>query len=293
MTLDLEARKGKIGSSDIAAICGLNPYRSPLQVWAQMTNKAPPQEENDAMWLGSKLEQTVADFFSRKNPDYMVEKHQVTLIHPKIPFACATPDFVYSCDMESGILECKTTGSHNRKTWEEALPDYVHCQVMWQMGIANFDRTIVACLSDRELITHKVSYSKDVFSQLAEAAEKFMDMVKSDTPPEARGADKELLSRLHGPPDPDNTIELRDSETDVIVEGYLKLQAKKKELQEKVNVTEESLKDFQVRLLQKMKGAGIAYTNLGTIKYTETTMPEKVVKSFPMRRFTIKEMKHD
>ncbi len=291
MPLDLEARKGRIGSSDIAAICGLNPYRSPLQVWAEMTGKTPPQEENDAMWLGSRLEETVADFFAKKNPEYQVEKHQVTL--PYKDWGCATPDYVYACDLESGILECKTTGSHNRAKWEEALPDYVHCQVMWQLGIAKYGQAVIACLSDRQLITHKVAYHSDVFSQLVEAGEKFMEMVKSDTPPEARGADKELLASLHGKPDPDNTIELRDSETDIILESYSKLKKQQGDIKSKLDVIEESIKDFQVKLLQKMKGAGIAYTNFGTIKYSESLVPEKMVKAYPMRRFTFKELKND
>lgn len=36
----LEVRQGGIGSSDAATAVGLNPYKSPLELWAEKTRRA-------------------------------------------------------------------------------------------------------------------------------------------------------------------------------------------------------------------------------------------------------------
>ena len=58
----LAARKAGIGGSDAAAIIGLNPFSSPLTVWADKTSADEPQEESEseAIWLGNVLEDHVA-----------------------------------------------------------------------------------------------------------------------------------------------------------------------------------------------------------------------------------------
>lgn len=289
MALDLEARKGKIGSSDIGAVCGLNPFRTPLQVWAEMTGKVKPDEENDFMWLGTQLEDTVAKFWQKKNEGSLVTKDARTFTHKKLPFACATPDYRFSLPDRAGILECKTTGSHNKQRWLEGLPDYIHCQVMWQMGVTEEAQTIIACLCDRELITHEINYDSTVFDQLADKASSFMEMVKADTPPPALGPDKDLLVSLQGNPEPTRIAEFYDDEATVMIESYLKMDKKKKEKQEQLKLIESSMKDFQARIIQKMGGAGIAYFPGGQIKFTRSVVPEKTVRSYEMFRFTVME----
>lgn len=57
----LEARKSGIGGSDVAAVLGMSPWRSPMDVWLEKTGRSEPVEENDAMYWGKKLEALVAD----------------------------------------------------------------------------------------------------------------------------------------------------------------------------------------------------------------------------------------
>ena len=44
----LAARKAGIGGSDAAAIIGLNPFSSPLTVWADKTSTDEPQEDSES-----------------------------------------------------------------------------------------------------------------------------------------------------------------------------------------------------------------------------------------------------
>jgi len=43
----LKLRKKGIGGSDAAAVCGLNPYSSPMKVFIDKTNEDVVEEDND------------------------------------------------------------------------------------------------------------------------------------------------------------------------------------------------------------------------------------------------------
>jgi putative phage-type endonuclease len=56
----LKHRNKGIGGSDVSAICGLNPWRSPLSVYLEKTGQIEAAEENEAMRWGTLLEPVVA-----------------------------------------------------------------------------------------------------------------------------------------------------------------------------------------------------------------------------------------
>ena len=62
----LEARRGGLGGSDSAAIVGVDPYRSALQVYAEKTDLIEPQEDNNILWWGRKLQPIVAQAYRRE-----------------------------------------------------------------------------------------------------------------------------------------------------------------------------------------------------------------------------------
>ena len=59
----LAYRRTGIGGSDAAAVIGLNPYRSTIELYADKMGMMPEKEDNEAMRLGRDLEQYVADRF--------------------------------------------------------------------------------------------------------------------------------------------------------------------------------------------------------------------------------------
>ena len=62
----LKARKTGIGGSDIAAILGLSPYRTPVDVWAEKTGRATAQDETLQMRFGRYAEEFVAREYTAK-----------------------------------------------------------------------------------------------------------------------------------------------------------------------------------------------------------------------------------
>jgi predicted phage-related endonuclease len=55
----LRERKNYLGGTDLAAICGLNPYRTALDVYLDKTSEDIAYETNSAMHWGTLLEDVI------------------------------------------------------------------------------------------------------------------------------------------------------------------------------------------------------------------------------------------
>lgn len=64
-TLDHAARAKGIGSSELAAILGLDSYRTPLDVWMEKTGRKPKFEGNEATFRGNVFENAVGVYMQR------------------------------------------------------------------------------------------------------------------------------------------------------------------------------------------------------------------------------------
>ena len=56
----LMLRKTGIGGSDAGAVCGLNPYSSPMKLFFDKTTEETEEQDNEAMRQGHDLEDYVA-----------------------------------------------------------------------------------------------------------------------------------------------------------------------------------------------------------------------------------------
>lgn len=199
----LEVRKNRIGGSDIAAIAGLNSFRSPLQVWAEKTGRAEPCEENIRMWWGTVQEPNVAKLFT-KVTGWEVFKVGEVWQHDLMDWAIATPDYQiadHTAEHDEALVEIKTTSINGAKYWsDDAAPDAAAIQLQWQMEIGGIEHGYCCGLiagDPSNLKTPHMERNRDIGYQLLEQGSKFMDLVRSDTPPGATGKDIELIEKLY------------------------------------------------------------------------------------------------
>lgn len=157
-----DRRKG-IGGSDIAAICGLSPYATPVQVFLEKTGQKEDKPFNAAMRWGIKLEPLVAQEYSERT-GHRVQRVNKMLVHPKHPWALANIDRGVINPQVSGtvrwtgerlttdrILECKTSNQYMAKLWgddadSDKVPDYYMAQCQWYLGITGTDYCDLAVL---------------------------------------------------------------------------------------------------------------------------------------------------
>lgn len=142
-----ESRKRGIGSSDCAAVLGLDNYRTPLDVYLDKIGEAPDQEENLKMRFGLEAEPIVARMFEQKT-GLTVRNDFKIRIHPVYPFLIANLDrtVISNNGRGVGILEIKTTSEAYQKTWEDEVPIGYYLQIQHQMMVTGYEYGYFAIL---------------------------------------------------------------------------------------------------------------------------------------------------
>lgn len=148
------ARQGRCGGSDVAAILGLSPWRTPFDVWAEKSGLMPrSQEENPAQKRGRLMEQMVADWYAEETgwkvyapvvqtvtgaDDWMVGSYD-RLVH--------APHGIFGLELKTAKRDDGWGPDGAVATGLEAatiLPPYYATQVLWYLEVSGFDRWDVA-----------------------------------------------------------------------------------------------------------------------------------------------------
>ena len=212
----LAVRKQGIGSSDAATACGLNPYKSQLELWLEKTGRDgnlprvdPHDEENPTYW-GNILEPIVAAHYTRRTGN-RVRRINAVLQHPdpSLPWMLANIDREVTGSSEVQILECKTAGINGAKLWKDGVPEYVQLQVMHQLAVTGKQAADVAVLlGGQHLEIHRVERDERLITRLIELERHFWHYVESDTPPPADGTESaDLALRCLYPGDDGQTLD--------------------------------------------------------------------------------------
>jgi putative phage-type endonuclease len=156
----LAERRKLIGASDVAAILGEDPSRSPLSVWAEKVGRASDDETPFMRW-GRKAEALAAEVYAEETgrpvviPASPYELHR----HPDLPWLAATLDRRTGASAEHpapveivdprhahGPLECKNAGPHKVDEWREDPPTRFVIQLQIQIACTGAEWGTLAAL---------------------------------------------------------------------------------------------------------------------------------------------------
>ena len=160
-----------LGGTDIGAILGLSPYKTPLELWSELVSGEQPADR-DLIHLrfGQHAESFIASEYERAT-DLFTAVHSPTLFHKKHGFMFGhvdrfvletpdTPAVVDGTITAEKLLECKTTSAFNKNDWGEPGTDQVPplylVQCAWYMAITECRSADLAVLignSDFRLYT--------------------------------------------------------------------------------------------------------------------------------------------
>lgn len=207
-----ETRLTGLGGSDIAAICGLDKWTSPLEIWHTKTGNSVPRERNSALseagLMGHLLEPIVAQRFTdiTSLPAY---PSPGTLRALDPTWALANLDRVTLENGEYGVLELKTRSSYALDEWTEEPPTGPWLQVQHYLGVTGWRFGYIACLiGGQRTIVHRVERDEDTIAGLRAIGAEFWQQVQDRTPPPVNGsaACTDLLNRLHPEPTVDMVV---------------------------------------------------------------------------------------
>lgn len=236
----LEARRHGIGGSDVAAIMGVNRYKSPLQIWLEKTGRAeaPDLSGNQAVEWGNRLEDVIAERFQDGHPDFIVRKKNAMLVSKRRPWAYANLDrTVRDGDREPCVLEVKTVGWRRASDWDDGVPLYYQTQVLHYLAVTGYARAYVAALiGGQDYREHVIEPDADDLAAVEQAVDTFWgEYVVPDIMPALIGNPDEggALMGMYGEPDGD--FANGGGELNALVEQLQDLKARQSETKAEID----------------------------------------------------------
>ena len=143
----LKERKSYLGGTDIAAILGLNRYRSAVDVYFEKTSDEVEDVSNRFTHWGTLLEEVIANEYARVK-EVNIEETSGPIYHPEYSFLAANIDRWVA--NKEYVLECKTANTYKEKEWGEEgtdrIPDAYLCQVAYYSAITGVPKVDIAVL---------------------------------------------------------------------------------------------------------------------------------------------------
>lgn len=129
-----EARTHSIGASEVAAILGLSPWQTPLQVYRAKMG-IPGEIPEDLAYFGHALEAPIAKWIRDKHPEVGPVEPGFSARSLEWPWLTATPDRLAS---DVGLvypIEIKTSSAYSKDKWADGVPLYYQTQVQTQLAV--------------------------------------------------------------------------------------------------------------------------------------------------------------
>jgi len=294
----LELRKLGIGGSDASVVCGINRYKSPVELWLDKTGQLPPQEAGEAAYWGTQLEPFVRAEFTKRT-GIEVSQCKNLLQSEEHPFMLANLDGICEVpDIGPCIFEAKTASAYKAGEWEDIIPDEYQLQIQHYMAVTGYAGAYIAVLIGGNTFRWKfIERDKELIAMLIELETDFWNHVQDCTSPPLDGSDAaaKFLAQRFPSSVPKSTIKLPDTAADLL--------AQYDEACEQLEIATEK-KQKAENLLKEMIGENEAGTAGGrvitwksvsqerldskTLKAEHPTLYKKYANKSSYRRFTIK-----
>jgi len=205
-----EQRRTGIGGHDIAAICGLHPFLTPLDVYLEkvhgISHFVPEYLQRRGLYLEEFLLTEYLELLRKNETKQLYRKfsdvfwreknHNYFYAHPDAVFYSPSLDDILKEDQSDPsllskilkradeispenlfIVECKAPGMLRSNQWGEEgsfeIPDYIKCQAAWYCGVLNLNRAQILVDSSFKLKIYTYDRDEELEAELFSAAEKF------------------------------------------------------------------------------------------------------------------------
>lgn len=179
--------RSRIGGSDAAAVIGLNPYKTNVELWREKTGQAAPPDISDKPYViyGTQAEKYLRELFALDFPQYKVKYEENNMfLNSKYPFAHASLDGWLTDDRgRHGVLEIKTTNilqSMQKEKWADRIPDNYYIQILHNMFVCDFDFAVLKAQLRFDYSGDIVFKTKHYFIERADVASDIEYLIDSE-----------------------------------------------------------------------------------------------------------------
>lgn len=266
-------RRTGIGGSDAATVCGLNPYSSLIELWADKTGRMPPKDDSEAMRIGRDLEEYVSKRFAEATGK-KVRRRNAIFQHDTYDFITANID--RELVGENAGLECKTTSVLNKSDFEGGqIPLNYLCQCRHYMNVMGYEKMYLAVLvMGKAFYWYEIPYDANEGDTLLSLEIAFWEKyIKPDVRPDPDGSDSAaaVLKQLYNE-QRENTVAMYEQEK--VAAELMEVKARKKALEQRES-------ELQQLLITALDGNTDGLTESFKVSWREqskTTVDNKTLK---------------
>jgi len=173
--------KNFITGSDLTAIIGLNPYKTPYAVWASIINSRGKKEPELAIKISNTLQPAIAALYEEVSGKKTIIPLEKNIRHEKYNFIAATPNRFIE---DNGILQTYGTQKFIER---EFIPQHWYLKIIWDMGVTQKKEGVIAWLERGLRFKHSdVQFDEELFAHMLTAAIDFWtEHVDKKIPPKA------------------------------------------------------------------------------------------------------------
>lgn len=184
-----------ITATDVAAIIGVHPNRSILDVWREKRGDSKPWTDTDRSRWGELLEPVIRRDYADR---YQVRIEEPgTLQHPDLAWMMSTPDGVvypYASDEADRGLEIKCHTIRLRHLYgppgSDEVPPMELCQCSWNLAVTGLERWDLVAFIDGQPTDYTVWRDDELIGELIERARRFhVDCVLGGAVPDPDGSE--------------------------------------------------------------------------------------------------------
>ena len=294
----LEYRKKGIGGSDASVVCGINRYKSPVELWMEKTNQLPGQEAGESAYWGTQLEPIVRTEFSKRTG---VEVNRVTslLQSEEHPFMLANLDGVCEHpEFGSCIFEAKTASAYKACEWEDNIPDEYQLQIQHYMAVTGYKAAYIAVLIGGNTFRWKlIERDEELIAMLISLESIFWNHVQKMTPPQLDGseASAKFLAERFPKSNPKSQITLPSEAGELLArydEASEQLETAKEQKQKAENLLKQMLGENESGIwgsrIITWKSISQERLDSKTLKAEHPALYKKYANQISYRRFSIK-----
>ena len=254
-----------VGGSDVAAIFGVSPWTTPMELWLIKKGRMKPPVKSNAnqLEMGHLLEPIAAHWYAKKTGNIVTEDTHLYQ-HADHPYALANFDrrFTRTTDGEPGILECKSCTYHKADEWaDDAIPLYYEFQLRFYLAVADVNIGAFSAVwgnnPDNDLAIPDIVRDKAKEDMIFDRLEEWIWSLEHDKPPTMADVAPKLamesLARIYGTSKSGlPTIEFSPKYENALRRIAL-LQGKITECNQEIKTYEKEIEAHSVRIAEVMK----------------------------------------
>lgn len=184
-SFDPQERRKYLGASELAAILGVDKYKTAFDIYNEKTGRTEPFQGNAHTRRGNALEAIAAEFFTEQTGK-PVRRRNEAFAHAEYPFIVGHIDRTITGEKHLLEIKCPSIAAF-RKFQREGLPQSYIIQANAYMGLGGYPKLTfcIFCADAWDAAIFTLDFDADIYKAAIDAGVKFWnENVLTDTVPQ-------------------------------------------------------------------------------------------------------------